>query len=133
MPASLTRTCPRCENDRLIAEFRDEADVSTGRPPKVCRYCRAEDPALQARQIQNRTRRPVARATWADRRARSDREIAATRNDLRPDGIKWCPEISGCGQYLPLSEFTPDRSQLDGLASMCASCAADYARLHADA
>lgn len=46
---------------------------------------------------------------------------------------KWCPR---CSAYLPVDEFSPDRSKSDGYASKCRGCdaamSAEYRRRNLD-
>lgn len=123
MPASLTRKCAGpCQSERPIAEFRDEGDVTRGRPPKVCRYCRAKDERLQRHHARNRARRPHAVVNQRAYAARSEWEVFLATIRTHPAGYKVCPEVAGCGQALPIEAFTPNRYQQDGLEPLCDSC-----------
>lgn len=122
MPASPTRLCPTCNTERLIAEFRDLDDVTVGRPPKFCRYCRAESPKLQTRQAVNRARRAAAAQRQRRLAARHPLVRMTSTISTHRDGIKRCPPLSGCGQELPLWAFNFDIYQADGLSSRCRSC-----------
>lgn len=51
--------------------------------------------------------------------ARTNAEIAAEQARRHPDGTKRCRR---CREELPLSDFSADRSNLDGLQKVCRAC-----------
>lgn len=130
MPASLTRTCATCGKDKPTGVgFREPGDVTRGRPPKTCVECRAKIPALRARHADNVARRSDARARQRAYARRHPAEIARATHEAHPWGLKVCPEVSGCGQALPLFLFRADPYQADGLAPYCRDCADEAAWL----
>lgn len=135
MPASLTRTCPRCHTERRTPhEFQDAHEAGKpGRPPRICRFCREDDPALQARYEDYKATRPAQRIATQAKARRTDVQVLAARTYLRPSGMKTCPEVAGCGQALPFDAFGPDRHQPDGLHQLCDSCVAEHEALRRNA
>ena len=130
MPASLTRVCPSCATEKVTQDFRDTFDWR-GRPPVICASCRSQSRTLQARQAANVAKRPANRDGHREYAARTWSHAHAVQGYLRPEGLKTCPEGSGCGNTLPLSAFQGNRYQPDMLASICGSCTEETNRLHA--
>lgn len=126
MPASITRKCRSCGEDRTPGEFRDPGD-RLGRPPAVCRECRARDPKLAQAHRANLAKRPAGRARTREYAARSLDEVAALHARRYPDGVKTCPAESGCGRDLPLAVFGRDATRADGLEGVCDDCKTDHA------
>lgn len=123
MPASPTRICPLCKKEKRTAiDFRDRGDVNVGRPPKVCAECRAKSPVEQAKQAANVAFRKQNVDNHVLYASRSYEEVLRDRARIHPGGLKTCPENSGCGKSLPLSEFAEDWYQAAGLDSVCRSC-----------
>lgn len=58
----------------------------------------------------------------ARRNARTPEEIAADRQRLRPDGLKWCKKRAEHDGPIPLAAFSNERGTADGLRSLCKLC-----------
>lgn len=69
----------------------------------------------------------------ARRTARTDAEIAADRQRLRPDGLKWCKKRADHDAPSPVAEFSNERGNADGLRSLCKLCDNDGIRRIAEA
>lgn len=132
MPASTTRSCIRCERELPTRLFRDEHEEHlTGRTSRVCRNCRAKDPALVETLAKSRSYRAARRAIQHGYAARSPEQVDRVRQVMHPDGTKKCPAFSGCGQELPFADFSPNRFQRDGLSTTCSECSAERSSLTA--
>lgn len=134
MPVSRTRVCPVCDTEKATpAAFRDPGEVGSGRPPKVCYECRTKHVDLQLLQQENVERRFENREYRRTLAARSPLEVLCDQWDAHPHDRKVCPPIGGCGRYLHVAAFHTNTHQKDGLAPICAECAAEARALRANA
>lgn len=74
------------------------------------------------------------RMCFSDRHRRVDAPAArvgvspAEYEARRRAGEKWCPR---CGSWVPVDDFTRNRSSADGYGSMCRDCKREYTRAYA--
>ncbi|QDF14220.1 hypothetical protein SEA_GARDENSTATE_47 [Microbacterium phage GardenState] len=132
MPAALTRVCPECRAERATpADFRDldVAPTAPGRPPRVCRFCREQRPETPEQREQRKAHNRRCADLRAERARRSEVELDMLQAELYPLGVKVCPPLSGCGEVLPLGDFTRNVTTPDGLEGLCHSCKADHRAL----
>jgi hypothetical protein len=120
-----THICNGCGQERTYAEFRD-LDVSVGRLPNFCRFCRESDPEKEAYQEGNRLKRDERVYYQRGLGVRTAEEVRLATEERHPSGFKTCPNSSaramGCGRTLPVEEFGVDRYQRDGLNTHCPDC-----------
>ena len=129
MPASLTRTCPRCKLEKRSPEdFRElDQQEGPGRPPRYCRDCRHAVAPLQELYERNVAKREHNRDVKRGHAARHYEQIIAARNALHPNGTKTGPAAGGCGETLNFEDFLFTPRQSDGLDGFCRQCRHDHA------
>ena len=62
------------------------------------------------------------RAIRERRNARTDEQVQADRERLRPDGVKFCKKRAAHSGALSFGSFFPARGEADGLHSLCKAC-----------